>query len=228
MTSIPRQYLRLMHFPLPLCVFSFATLGAVIAPTFYLGRLFWTWLAVFTGLCLASYFFDELKGRPMHTTINETQLRILGWTGLAIALSTGIYLALTIDMKVLAWIPPSVFLILTYNMELFRGRFHNGVVFSIAWGGIPALGSYFLQTLTLSASALLVATATIVFSLAIWKLNHEFRPELNTIRETAAKLDGEIVAARRSFLLRIWNITKILCYAITLFTIALAYYRFFP
>ncbi len=42
------------------------------------------------------------------------------------------------------------------------------------------------------------------------------------------KLDGEMLAARRSTLRRIWSITKILCYAVTLFTVAFAYYRFFP
>lgn len=34
-----RQLIRLMHYPLPLCVFSFATLDAIIAPTFHLDRL---------------------------------------------------------------------------------------------------------------------------------------------------------------------------------------------
>ncbi len=164
--SAGRQLFRLMHFPLPLCVFSFATLGAIIAPVFHLDRLLWTWLAVFTSLCLASYSFDELKGRPLLTTIPEAWLRLLGWTGLVVALSTGVYLALTVNLRLLAWIPPSVFVILVYNLELFKGRFHNGTFFSIAWGVIPALGSYFLQTLTLSASALLLSIATVVFSSA--------------------------------------------------------------
>ena len=217
-----------MHFPLPLCVFSFATLGAVIAPRVYFDRLFWTYIAVFASLCLASYSFDELKGRPLRTTIPEGQLRALGWAGLVVSLLVAFYLAVTINPVLLAWIPPSLFIILAYNKELFNGRFHNGTVFSIGWGGIPALGSYFLQTLTLSAQSLLVALATIVFSLAIWNLNHEFRPELNLIREAASRLDGEIAAARRSTLRSIWNITKILCYAVTLFTIAFSYYRFFP
>ena len=228
MSNIPRQYLRLMHFPLPLCVFSFATLGAVLAPLVYLDRLLWAYLAVFTSLCLASYSFDELKGRPLRTTIPERRLRTLGWSGLAISFLTGIYLALSIDLRLLAWIPPSVFIILAYNKELFQGRFHNGTIFSIGWGGIPTLGSYFLQTLTLSASAILTSIATIVFSLAIWNLNHEFRPELEAVREMALKLDGDTAAVRRSTLRRIWKITQILCYSVTLFTVAFAYYRFFP
>ena len=85
--SLRWQYLRLMHFPLPLCVFSFATLGAVISPIIYLDRLLWTYLIVFTNLCLASYSFDELRGRPLHTTIPESHLRALGWTGVAVSSS---------------------------------------------------------------------------------------------------------------------------------------------
>ena len=217
-----------MHFPLPLCVFSFATLGAIISPIVHYDRLLWTYLAVFTSLCLASYSFDEQKSRPLHTTIPEAQLRALGWAGLAISLLTGFYLALTINPILLAWIPPSAFIILVYNMELFHGRFHNAATFALGWGGIPTLGSFFLQTLTINVSAILVTAAMVVFSLAIWTLNHEFRPDLDALREMAGGLDGDALDVRRSTRRRIWNITKILCYAITLLTIAFSYYRFFP
>ncbi len=167
MSGLGKQYVRLMHFPLPLCVFSFATLGAVIAPRVYIDRLLWAYLAVFASLCLASYSFDELKGRPLRTTIPEGQLKTLGWSGLAASVLTGVYLAATINVALLAWIPPSAFIILAYNKELFRGRFHNGSMFALGWGGIPVLGTYFLQTLTITLSALFVAAATIVFSMAI-------------------------------------------------------------
>ncbi|HZY93944.1 MAG TPA: hypothetical protein VFE98_03670 [Candidatus Bathyarchaeia archaeon] len=222
------DYNRLMHFPLPLCVISFATLGAVIAPTVYLDRLVWTYLIVFTSLCLASYSFDELKGRPLRTRIPERELQVLGWAGLVFSLLAGFYLAYRISPVLLAWIPPSVLVIVGYNQELFQGRFHNSTVFSIGWGGIPTLGSYFLQTLTLSVTAILTSFATIMFSLAIWTLNHEFRPDFTAFKDLTLKLDGDVVAARRQARRRIWNITKMLCYTIALFTLAASYYRFFP
>lgn len=223
-----RDYARLMHFPLPLCMLSFATLGAVLAPVVHLDRLLWTYIIVFGSLCLASYSFDELKGRPLRTTIPGRQLQILGLTGMAISLLGGFYLAWIVSPVLLAWIPPSAFVVLAYNKELFQARFHNSIVFSLGWGGLPTLGSYFLQTLTLSPSVLLTAMATIAFSLAIWSLNHEFRPDLNTVQELTGRLDGDFVSARRQARRRIWNITKILCYTVTLFTVAFAYYRFFP
>lgn len=226
--SLPWQYIRLMHFPLPLCVFSFATMGAVISPIVYLDRLLWTYLIVFASLCLASYSFDELKGRPLHTTIPENHLRALGWTGIAVSVLAGIYLTLTVSPILLVWIPPSAFVILAYNMELFKGRFHNANTFALGWGGIPPLGSFFLQTLTISVAAILVAAAIVVFSLAIWTLTHDLRREIDALQEMAGKLDGDVVAIRRSARRRIWKITRVLCYSITLFTIALSYYRFFP
>ncbi len=228
MNGRAKQYLRLMHFPLPLCMLSFATLGAVLAPIVHVDRLLWTYIIVFGSLCLASYSFDELEGRPLRTTIPEEQLRILGWAGISISFLGGLYLAWTISPILLAWIPPSAFVVLTYNKELFNGRFHNSTVFALGWGGIPTLGSYFLQTLSLSVSALLTAAATIVFSLAVWSLNHEFRPDLNAVQNIIPILNGDFVTARRQARRRIWNITKILCYTVTLFTIAFAYYRFFP
>ena len=78
MNEIARDYARLMHFPLSLCMISFATLGAVLAPLVYFDRLLWTYVIVFGSLYLASYSFDELKGRPLRTTIPESQLRLLG------------------------------------------------------------------------------------------------------------------------------------------------------
>jgi len=226
--SLRWQYLRLMHFPLPLCVFSFATLGAVISPIIYLDRLLWTYLIVFASLCLASYSFDELRGRPLHTTIPENHLRALGWTGVAVSVLAGIYLSITVNPVLLAWIPPSGFVILAYNMELFNGRFHNATTFALGWGGIPTLGSFFLQTLTINLTSNLTAAAIVVFSVAIWTLTHDLRGEIDALQEIAGKVDANVVAIRRSARRTIWKITKILCYSITLFTIALTYYRFFP
>jgi len=218
-----------MHFPLPLCMISFATLGALLAPIVHVDRLLWTYLIVFSSLCLASYCFDELKGHPLHTKIPDRQLKILGWAGLVFSLAGGVYLALEINLALLLWIPPSVFVILAYNKELFRGRFHNGPVFSIGWGGIPTLGSYYLQTINLSLTVLLAAAGTIVFSLAIWTLNHEFRSDLETVKSIATRQgDAEALASRRSAGRGIWKITRILCYSITMFTIAFYAYRFLP
>jgi len=226
--SLRWQYLRLMHFPLPLCVFSFATLGAVISPRIYPDRLLWTYLIVFASLCLASYSFDELRGRPLHTTIPENHLRALGWTGVAVSVLAGVYLAITVSPVLLAWIPPSGFVILAYNMELFKGRFHNATTFALGWGGIPTLGSFFLQALTINVEAILLAAAIVVFSLAIWTLTHDLRGEIDTLEEMAGKVAGDVMTIRRSARRMIWKITRILCYSITLFTIALTYYRFVP
>ena len=226
-TSLFRDYIRLMHFPLPLCVISFVTLGAILSPVVHWDRLLWTYLIVFTSLCLASYCFDELKGRPWQTQIPERQLLFLGWAGLGISLFGGVYLALQISLALLLWIPPSVFVILAYNQELFHGRFHNGIFFSLGWGGIPVLGSYYLQTISISPVALLTAAATISYSLAIWTLTHEFRPEIENVKKILGQ-NNEALTIRKSAKRTIWKITRILCYSLTLFTIAFVVYRFFP
>ncbi len=228
MSGSAKEYLRLMHFPLPLCMLSFATLGALLAPVVHLDRLAWTYVIVFGSLCLSSYSFDELKGRPLRTMIPEGRLRTLGSIGMGVSLLGGGYLASTVSLLLLAWIPPTAFAVLAYNLELFKGRFHNRTVFALGWGGLPTIGSYFLQTLSLSVSVLLVALATMAFSLAIWSLNHEFRSDLNIVKGMTSTLSPDFAGARRQARRRIWGITKILCYTVALFTVAFAYYRFFP
>jgi hypothetical protein len=51
------------------------------------------------------------------------------------------------------------FLVVAYNLELFRGIFHSDAWFALAWGGFPALTGYFAQTGRLSVAAVIVALA---------------------------------------------------------------------
>jgi hypothetical protein len=96
------------------------------------------------------------------------------------------------------------------------------------WGGLPVIGSYFLQAFTMTIVTILTAAATVVFSMAIWTLNHEFRSDPNAFQSETLRQNGDFVTARRFVRRRIWIIAKILCQAVSLFTWAVAYYRFFP
>src|SRR5437016_12908732 len=106
-----------MHFPLPLCVISFATLGALLAPIVHVDRLLWTYLIVFSSLCLAWYCFDDLKGHPLYTRIPDNQLKILRWAGLVFSLAGGVHLALAINLVLLLCIPSLADVILAYSKD---------------------------------------------------------------------------------------------------------------
>ena len=84
------------------------------------------------------------------------------------------------------------------------------------------------QALTINIPSTLMAAGTVVFGLAIWTLTHDLRGEIDSLQKVADTPDDEIMEIRRSARRRVWKITKILCYTITLVTIAFSYYRFFP
>jgi hypothetical protein len=109
---------------------------------------------------------------------------------------------------VLAWVPPSAFVVLAYNKELFNGVFHNRTVFALGWGGLPIIGSYFLQAFTISIVAILTAAATVVLSMGYGLSITSF--DLNAVQDAALRLNGGFLTARRLARRRIWNITKML------------------
>jgi hypothetical protein len=59
-------------------------------------------------------------------------------------------------------------------------------------------------------------------------LNHEFRPDLETVKNIATNREDAGALAARSAGRGIWKTTRILCYGITLFTIAFSAYRLLP
>jgi hypothetical protein len=94
---------------------------------------------------VAANYFDEIKGRPWHTTIPELHLWTIGLLGLIASIVIGIYLMLTVTVWFGFFIAIWVFFSITYDLELFKGRFHNDFSLALS-GGSVYLGSYFLQS----------------------------------------------------------------------------------
>jgi 4-hydroxybenzoate polyprenyltransferase len=119
----------------------------------------WLLLQLFLGGGVAANYFDEIQGRPWHTKISETKLWIIGFLSLAASLLIGIYLAWTFapwfGLFVIVW----GFITITYDLELFNGWFHNTSSLAVSWATV-CLGSYYLQSLTVTPHILLVSLCT--------------------------------------------------------------------
>jgi hypothetical protein len=66
-------------------------------------------------------------------------------------------------------------LALSYNLELFGGRFHTDLWFAVAWGGFPALTGWFVEALDVRLQAVLVALACCLISLTQRRLSTSAR-----------------------------------------------------
>jgi hypothetical protein len=161
-----RDWWTLLHPPYTLWHLSYVALGASTAVELDLYRLGMSLLGFFLGVGLAALALDELRGRPLATSIPDGVLvgvAVLSLAGAAVVGAIGV-------VQVSAWlalfIAAGAFLVVAYNLELFGGAFHSDLWFALAWGGFPAITGAFAQEGRVRASAVLVAGACVTISAA--------------------------------------------------------------
>jgi hypothetical protein len=113
---------------------------------------------------IAAHALDELRGRPLQTRIGAKTLVVLATLSLAAAAGVGIGTALHTTLWLLAFVAAGAFIAVAYNLELFGGRFHNGLWFALAWGALPVLATFFAAASELRIEALLAAGAAALLS----------------------------------------------------------------
>jgi hypothetical protein len=106
---------------------------------------------------IAANYFDELIGRPWHTTMPRIHLWTIGFAALAASSAIGLYFAVTISFVFSLFVILWAFFTLAYDLELFNGRFHNTPTLALSWGSV-FLGSYYLQSLVITPYSLLLST----------------------------------------------------------------------
>ncbi len=160
------DYATLLHIPFSSIVIAFLVFGTTMSKTIYLDRLILSALGVFFAL-QGAHFLDETKGHHWDTRIPDKTLYAIGFSLLALGASVGIYLALEVNLWILAFVPPLVFFPAAYNLELWEEKFHNSLWFGVSWGSLVYLGSYYLQSSTVDLFSILVSVAIGVNSASI-------------------------------------------------------------
>jgi hypothetical protein len=184
-----RDYVTLLHLPYTAWHLSYVAIGCALAPVLHVDRLLAALAAFFLALGVAAHALDELRGRPLGTTIPRGVLIALAVVALAGAVAIGIAAALAWTPWLLAFAAAGAFLVPAYNLELFGGRFHSDLWFGLAWGAFPALTGYFVTAERLDVVALLAAAGALWLSLAQRRLSTQVR----TIRRDVQRVDGVIV-----------------------------------
>jgi hypothetical protein len=161
-----RDWWTLLHPPYTLWHLSYVALGAATAAEVDLYRLGMSLLGFFLGVGLAAHSLDELRGRPLGTSIPDLVLQGLAIAALAGAAAVGLVGIVQVSAWLAAFIVAGAFLVVAYNLELLGGAFHSDLWFALAWGGFPALTGAFAQDGRLHAAAVLVASACVAMSAA--------------------------------------------------------------
>src|ERR1700759_2558931 len=113
-----RDYVTLLHPPYTLWHLSYVAVGAALAPVFHTDRLVLALASFFLALGVAAHALDELKGRPLATTIPNRALVALAVGSLVGAVGIGVYAAWLWGWGLLVFIAIGAVLVPAYNLEL--------------------------------------------------------------------------------------------------------------
>ena len=208
-----KDYVNLLHIPYTLWHLSYVVLGAAVASTVHMDRLLGTLLAFCLAMGIGAHALDELNGRPLGTRIPSAVLIILAVASLTGALVMGTVAGLIATLWLFPFMAFGAFIAVAYNLGLWRDRFHSDFWFAFAWGAFPALTSYWIQSVSLTATVILLAVACFTFSLAQRTLSTQVRNvrrrtlsvagTMEMTDGTVVKLDSSslILAAERALLL---------------------------
>ena len=183
-----RDWWTLLHPPYTLWHLSYVALGAATGSEVDLYLLGMSLLGFFLGVGLAAHALDELRGRPLGTSIPDRVLQGVAIVALAGAAAVGIVGVVQVSAWLLLFIVVGTFLVVAYNLELFGGAFHSDLWFAMGWGGFPALTGAFAQEGRIRAPGVAVAVACVAISAAQRALSTPVR----RLRRRVAAVEGTI------------------------------------
>lgn len=224
-----RDWWTVLHPPYTVLHLSLVTVGACLVGPVNVHRLLLTLLAFFLAVGVGAHSLDELKGRPLKTSVPTWQLIVSSCLGLSGAVVLGVIGMFLVSAYLAVFMAVGVFFALGYNLELFGGRLHNGLIFVLAWGAFPVLTAYFAQHDRIGVGAL-VAAAFGALVTQIQRLlstpARELRRKTTSVEGTVVRADGSRVEITRQMMLRPLEMAlRTLCWAGVSLAVALAYAR---
>lgn len=200
-----RDVWALLHPPYTAWHLSYVALGAGLAPRLDATRLAATLLAFFLAVGIAAHCLDELRGRPLSTTIPKAVLVAGALAGLLGALALGTAGLSRTGWGLVPFMVAGVVMVLGYNLELFDGVLHTDFWFALSWGAFPTLTAYFAQTSTLSVGVVVVGIGAFALSFAQRTLSKRARAIRRRARSVAGTItfdDGSEAVISKSTLLQ--------------------------
>jgi hypothetical protein len=183
-----RDYATLLHPPYTAWHLSYVVIGGCLAPEIAWGRLGAVVAAFALALGIGAHALDELRGRPLRSTIPDSILVVLATVSIGTACAIGVLGALSFQLWLVLLVPIGLFLVLAYNLELLGGRFHSDLWFGLAWGGFPVICGYAAVAGDVGAVAFLAAAFAVLLSLAQRSLSNRVR----LVRRRAVSITGGI------------------------------------
>ncbi|HZD35020.1 MAG TPA: hypothetical protein VE130_07430 [Nitrososphaeraceae archaeon] len=161
-----RIAIGILFLPYTAMCISFALLGSLISPLIYWDRIASIILIYFFALGIGAHFADNIGSRkkPWGEEISRRVSWFILLSSLSVAYSIGIYYIVLYVPFLSVIAVAEGFLLFAYNFEKFGGRFHTNLWFVIAWGALPVLAGFMIQTNAITLESILVAAVAGVIS----------------------------------------------------------------
>lgn len=156
-------------------VVSFAAWGSFVS-SFSIERLVAICVLYFLALGISAHCLDSLgsKTKPWGS-LSKKNVWAVSLLSLVGAFSIGLYYTF-LDSPLLFPIGiAESFFLFAYNLELFKGRFHNNTIFVISWGILPVLAGSAIQTNTIPIEALAMSGIAGFLSYILIKTSRRYK-----------------------------------------------------
>jgi hypothetical protein len=183
-----RDYVTLLHPPYTAWHLSYVAIGAALAPELAWSRILPALAAFFLAVGVGAHALDELHGRPLATEISRAALACLAAASIAGAVAIGLAGAVMTTPWLALFVLAGAFIVVAYNLELARGRFHGDAWFALAWGAFPLLTGYFVTAERLDA----VALAGGLFAYALSRAQRSLSTPVRDLRRRVVRVDGVV------------------------------------
>ncbi len=172
-----RIAIGILFLPYTAMCISFALLGSLISPSIHWDRIVAVILIYFFALGIGAHFADSIGSpkRPWGVEISKRISWIILVVSLSIAYSIGIYYIIYFVPLLSVVAVAEGFFLFAYNFEKFGGRFHTNFWFVIAWGSLPVLAGFIMQTNAITLESILVATVAGFISYVEIRLSRPYK-----------------------------------------------------
>ncbi|MEE9564022.1 MAG: hypothetical protein V3V69_03750, partial [Nitrosopumilaceae archaeon] len=150
----------ILFLPYTCIVTSFAAWGS-LSGSFELDRLAAICIMYFLSVGVAAHCLDAVGGKTKPWgNLPKRKLWTVSLIALGIAFTLGLYYAF-LDSPLLFPIGIAEgFFLFAYNLELFKGKFHNNISTVISWGVLPVFAGSAIQTNSISIETLILAAVS--------------------------------------------------------------------
>jgi hypothetical protein len=156
-------------------VVSFAAWGS-FTTNFSTERLVTICLLYFLTLGVSAHCLDAIgsKSKPWGV-LSKKKVLLVSLSSLFVAFAIGLHYAF-LDAPLL--IPIGItetFFLFSYNLEFFKGKFHNEIVFVVSWGVLPVFAGSVIQINGISMQTLALSAIAATLSFVLIKTSKKYK-----------------------------------------------------